>query len=190
MNYRTLAIAAALVAFGVVARLLPHVPNVTPLTALAFTGGIYLGKRWAILIPILTLALSDVVIGMYDWRIMTSVYGSFALIGLLSWLFRERRGVVSAAIGISTASILFFLITNAAVWAFSPWYEKSIFGLLYAYELGLPFLRFMMGGDILYAAVLFGAFELAASFTRRAAQRRAARQHMQYAFRNRDTGVA
>jgi hypothetical protein len=106
--------------------------------------------------------VSDAIIGIYDWRIMASVYVSFALIGCLSMFMRNRRGVLPMFVGVTGASIMFFLITNAAVWVFSPWYEKSVAGLLYAYELGLPFLRFMLAGDLLYAGVLYAAFELVA----------------------------
>lgn len=150
-----------LVFFGIVMRLLPHAPNMTPITALAFVGGLYLGKRWAVLLPCLALFLSDIFIGLYEWKIMLSVYGSFLLIGLLSAVVTRYRSFMPVGFSVIGASLFFFFITNGAVWAFSPWYEKSISGLLYAYELGLPFLRNMLIGDILYTAILIFAFESA-----------------------------
>ncbi|MDO8514839.1 MAG: hypothetical protein Q7S50_04845 [bacterium] len=152
--------AGALVCFGIMVRLLPHLPNATPITAIAFAGSIYLGKRWSMLLPLCALFLSDMFIGFYDWKIMASVYGSFALIGCWSWMSRKYSGVLPVFLSVIASSLFFFLITNAAVWLFSPWYEKSIFGLLYSYELGIPFLRNMLTGDIVYTASLLGAFEL------------------------------
>jgi len=160
MNKNSLIIIVCLlIFFGITVRLLPHAPNMTPVTAIAFVGSLYLGRRWAIALPLLTLFLSDMLIGFYDWKIMFSVYGSFALIGLWSFISTKSRSVLPVGLSVVGSSILFFLITNGAVWAFSPWYEKTISGLLYSYELGLPFLRNMLVGDLLYTTILVFAFE-------------------------------
>ncbi len=149
----------SLILFGILVRLMPHAPNMTPIAAIAFISSLYLGKRWAMILPLVILFLSDILIGFYDWRIMVSVYGSFALVGGISWIARKYHSPVSIGVSVVSASLLFFLITNGAVWFFSPWYEKSITGLLYAYELGLPFLRNMFLGDAVYTAVLLSVFE-------------------------------
>ncbi|MCB9819267.1 hypothetical protein H6789_00960 [Candidatus Nomurabacteria bacterium] len=159
-------IACSLILFGIIMRLMPHAPNATPIVALAFVGSLYLGRRWSIILPLMALLLSDLLIGFYDWRIMFSVYGSFALIGFLSWICRKYNSFLSTGVTVITGSLLFFLLTNTAVWLFSPWYEKSISGLLYAYELGLPFLRNMLTGDIVYTLVLIGVFEVAFALSR------------------------
>lgn len=153
-------VAAALLAFGVAMRLFPHLPNATPITAIAFAGSFYLGRRWVMALPLFALLASDFVIGFYDWRIMASVYGSFALIACWSYVSRTYGGLFPVFLSIVGSSLFFFFITNGAVWLFSPWYEKSIAGLLYAYELGIPFLRNMLLGDLIYSSVLFGVFEL------------------------------
>jgi hypothetical protein len=149
-----------LITLGLATRLLPHLPNATALTAIAFTSSVYLGTRWSLLMPVLVLFLSDLVIGFYDWRIMASVYFAFLVIGGLSFLSRKYKGFSPMFLSVSASSVIFFLITNTAVWAFSPWYEKSLAGLLYAYELGVPFFRYMLLGDLGYVFVLFGLFEL------------------------------
>lgn len=148
-----------LIFFAIAVRLFPHAPNMTPITAITFVGSLYLERRWAILLPILALFLSDLLIGFYDWKIMLSVYGSFALIGLLSLVAAKYRSLLPVGLSVIGASLLFFFITNGAVWAFSPWYEKTISGLLYSYELGLPFLRNMLIGDVLYTTALVAVFE-------------------------------
>lgn len=142
------------------ARLLVHVPNATPLAAVAIVGARYLGIRTSILFPVMALFISDVVIGGYDLRIMGAVYGAFLIIGCLGYALRNR-GMWATLMAASTSSLIFFFITNAAVWAFSPWYEKSVSGLMYAYELGIPFLRNMLFGDLFYTGMLILAIETA-----------------------------
>lgn len=165
MNRTNLTIAICLlIIFAIAVRLFPHAPNMTPITAIAFTGSLYLGRRWGMILPLLALFLSDLFIGFYDWKIMLSVYGSFALIGLLSFVSAKHRGLVPLGLSVLGASFLFFFVTNGAVWAFSPWYEKSISGFLYSYELGLPFLRNMLIGDVMYTSALVVMFESIIAF--------------------------
>ena len=159
--YRILLFAAALIVFGVIMRMVPHAPNMTPIAALAFTASIYLGARYAIAVPLIALTITDLCIGSYDLRIMASVYLSFALVGLVAMAARTYRTAAATGMLVIAGSVLFFLITNGAVWLFSPWYAKSIGGLLYAYELGIPFFRNMLIGDIFYTALLVMVVEVA-----------------------------
>ncbi len=154
-----LIIAGLLVASAVAARLLPHVPNLTPLSAIAIAGGAYLGQRYALLLPFLALLISDMFLGFYSAPVMLSVYGSFALIGVLGLVASMHRNVFVTVMMGAIAPLVFFLITNAAVWAFSPWYAKNLTGLLYAYELGIPFFRTMFVGDVAYTVMLVTTFE-------------------------------
>ncbi len=149
-----------LIGVGIAGRLLPHIPNTTPVTAITITARKYVGRAWAFVIPMLVMFLTDIVIGFYDWRVMVSVYVSFACIAAMSSLIKKYTSPFVVPILAATSSILFFLVTNFAVWLFSPWYAKSIWGLLYCYELGLPFFRNMLVGDVAYTVLLFGAFEL------------------------------
>ena len=154
-----------LIALGVAGRLAPHLPNATPVTAITLAARRELGALWAYVVPLAAMIASDAAIGFYNWKILISVYGSFVLIAALSHFIRHAslgKAIFFAAL----SSVLFFIVTNSAVWLFSPWYDKSIEGLLYCYWLGLPFLRNMLLGDVLYAAGLLGAFKLAGSVGR------------------------
>ncbi len=147
-----------LVAFAIFVRLAFHLPNATPITALALVSSLYIGRRWAVIVPLVALFLSDLLIGFYDWRVMLAVYGSFASIGVASMLLRKYpTKLVGAGLTLGS-SLFFFLTTNFAVWAFSPWYAKSVAGLLYCYTLGLPFYRDMVLGDMIYVPLLMGVF--------------------------------
>ncbi|MDC1205577.1 hypothetical protein N8083_01890 [Candidatus Pacebacteria bacterium] len=158
MNKTTIIISiVALIIIGIGGRLLPHLPNATPIAALAFVGSMYFGRKAALLLPFAALFLSDFFIGFYSLGIMVSVYTSFLLIVVVSWFLKKHSSILAVGYAIMGASICFFLITNAAVWWFSPWYAKTLSGLLYSYELGLPFLRNMLIGDLVYAAILLTA---------------------------------
>lgn len=154
--------ALSFVLIGIVSRLLPHPPNFTPLTAIALFSGTYLTRKTALLIPLTTMIFSDLILkNYYDLPVMASVYGSFLAIALLGlWLKNHKRwGIIGATTILS--SLLFFTITNFAVWAFTPWYAKNLSGLTQCYLLALPFLKNTLLGDIFYTGCLFGFYELA-----------------------------
>ena len=146
--------------FGAAAtRLLPHPPNLTPIAAMALFGGAYFAdKRLAFLVPLAALLLSDIVMGLYNQ--IPVVYGSFALIVCLGFWLQKRRTWLRLAAATLVSSVLFFITTNFAVWAFGSLYPKTMEGLLACYVAAIPFFRHTLLGDMLYAAVLFGGFAL------------------------------
>ncbi len=156
-----------LIAFGIATRFLPHPPNFVPIAALALFGAVYLPRKFALLVPLLAMLLSDAFIGFYTLYVMFSVYGSFLLIGVLGfWLKRHKKWYTiggSAFLG----AVLFFLITNFAVWAFTPWYAKSLAGLWQCYLMALPFFKNTLLGNLFYAACFFGIYELAELWLKR-----------------------
>lgn len=154
-----LTISFVLVALGIVCRLLPHAWNFTPIAAIALFAGVYLGRRYAITLPIIALVIGDLFIGFYEWKLMLIVYGSFALIGLLGVLIKKYKSVETVLAGSITAAVIFFLATNWAVWQFSPWYAKSWAGLVECYTLALPFFRNTLLSNLFYVGVLSGAYE-------------------------------
>ncbi|MEM1217118.1 MAG: DUF6580 family putative transport protein, partial [Bacteroidota bacterium] len=56
------------------------------------------------------------------------------------------------------ASVVFFLLTNAASWQLDPVYSKDLAGLGAAYVAGIPFFMNTIAGDLLYSGVLFGGY--------------------------------
>jgi len=154
---------AALVIFGIGSRLLPHPPAATAMTAVIVASAFYLGGRASILVSLAVLVFSDIVLGTYELPVMFSVYGSFLLITLVGMQFRKFKGILSRASLLVAAPVVFFLVTNAAVWYFTPWYTKDLSGLMTSYTLALPFLRNMLVGDFVYTALIFGALSLVLS---------------------------
>lgn len=154
------------IAAGIVLRMIPHLPNFAPIAAMALFGGVYLNKKYALLIPLLALFLSDLLIGFYSPWIMLSVYGSFALIGGIGFYLKKHknaRNIVGASL---LGSIIFFLITNFAVWA-APYsfYPHTFQGLMQSYLMGLPFFRNTLMGDLFYTGAMFGLMEIAIKIT-------------------------
>jgi len=159
-------IALIFIAIGASLRLVTHAPNFTPIATIALFGGVYFSRRVAIILPVLAMIFSDLFIGFYDPRLMIAVYGSFILcVGIGFWLKRNKKWYTIAG-GAIASSVSFFIITNFVVWAFSSWYPKSFFGIIQCYTMALPFLRNTLAGDVFYAAVFFGAYELARALVR------------------------
>lgn len=149
-----------LVTIGIVGRFLPHLWNATPIVAIALFAGVYLGARYAIILPLVVMLVTDFFIGFYQFEMMLAVYGSFVLIGLIGYVIRKLKSAPVVILSTMMSSILFYLVTNWAVWQFSPLYQKTLAGLLSSYTLAIPFFRYMFFGDLVYVAVLFGAYEL------------------------------
>lgn len=156
-----------LVILGAVFRLLPHPWNFTPIAAIALFSGVYLGRKYAFSVPILAMLFSDIFLGFYNWKLMAATYGSFALIGLIGLAIKRHKKPETILAGSLTASLLFFLITNFAVWQFTPWYSKTFSGLIQCFILALPFFKNTVLGDLLYVTLFFGIYELIAVLVRK-----------------------
>lgn len=150
-----------LIFFGVLMRLVPHPENFAPITAIALFGAVYLPKRFAFILPIVAMLISDYFIGFYGIT-MIYVYGSFIISGLIGILIRDHKTTKNVVFGSILSSVLFYLITNFGVWA-NPksWYSPDLSGLLSSYIAGIPFFRGTILGDLVYTAGLFSVYELA-----------------------------
>ncbi len=150
-----------LVVFVTIMRLVPHIVNIAPVAGLALFAGAYFNRRYAIFLPIAVMFVSDLFIGFYSWKIMLSVYGSFALIGVMGSMLKENKTFFRVFGTTLAGSIVFFVVSNWAVWAFSSLYEPTLAGLMQSYVMGLPFLKGTIVGDFMYVGIFFGAYELA-----------------------------
>lgn len=145
-----------LILVGIVSRLVPHPWNATPLTAIALFGGTYLSKRFAILLPLAIVAVSDLFLGWHSTIPFT--WGAFAVTGWLAWWIRVRPSAARIVAGSLLGSVIFFIVTNFGVWATQTLYPKTSSGLWECYVAGLPFFRNALAGDLIYTSVLFGMY--------------------------------
>lgn len=165
------ALASLLVIFASLLRLLPHPPNFAPVGALALFSGVVLPRRWSLVIPLGAMLLSDALIGFYQLPVMASVYGSFALIALLGWWAkRQSSRAGSVLLACLAGSVIFFLVTNFAVWLWGGLYPPTASGLLASYAMGAPFFKNTLAGDLFYAGALFGIYALSGALVRRLRQ--------------------
>lgn len=160
MNKNKFFIILTLLGLAVVSRLIPHLPNFAPVAAVAMAASLCLNKKWSIILPIFALFISDALIGFYDWRLMLAVYGSFAVIGVFSWWLKKHSHPINLLTVSLGASIFFFFTTNTSVWLFSNWYPKTLVGLALSLEMGLPFFRNTLFGDLFYTTILCGGILL------------------------------
>ena len=138
--------------------LLPDMWNFSAVGALAiFAGAQFEDKRFAFLMPIAAMAISDIFIGN-GFSIL--VYSGFAAMVACGFLIRNKISSLNILLASFVSAGVFFLITNFAFFYPSTLYPRNISGILTSYAAGLPFFRNMLISNILFSAVLFGRFYL------------------------------
>nr|WP_146580154.1 DUF6580 family putative transport protein [Neorhodopirellula pilleata] len=155
----------AAVAVAVIARLLPHPPNFTPLAALGlFAGTVSRKPAMAAVAVVAAMLVSDAVIGFHS--LMPLVYGCLLVniaIGAL-WVRGSRSTDLTAGFattgrivsGTLMGSVLFFLVTNLG--CFVAFYPTTLAGLIACYTAAIPFFQYTLAGDLVYTGALFGLF--------------------------------
>jgi len=159
-----------LILLAALSRLLPHPPNFSPVEAVALFGGAYFAsKRWALIVPLIGLLVSDIVLAAINGGAYATWFGNagialvYLCIALSTVLGFGLRGKVSGArvLGFSLlGSVLFFVVTNFGAWLYEGMYPKTLAGLGAAYVAGIPFFQWTVLGTLFYAALLFGGFAL------------------------------
>jgi Family of unknown function (DUF6580) len=152
-----LLLAAFLIGFDVVARLLPHAPGFMPVAASAlFAGRMLRVPGVAPIVPIAAMALSGMAMGPDDWRVTLIVYAAISVPALAGMASRRWRGMVVPFAVMLPCSLFFFAASNFAVWAFSGLYSLDWQGLTQCFIAALPFLQNTIAGDMFWTAALFG----------------------------------
>ena len=152
-----LALVAFLIALDVAARLLPHAPGFLPVAA----SGLFAARMLrmpvlAVSAPAAPRARPGPALGADDWRISMVVYAAIAVPALLGMASRRWHGALPVVAAMLTGSLVFFALSNFAVWAFSSMYPLTLAGLTQCYALALPFLDKTVLGDLVWTGVLFG----------------------------------
>ena len=159
-NHSRLTALISAVAVAAALRLVPHPPNFSPIDAMALFSGAYLGRRAiAFVAPLGALLLSDLVLGFYHGQ--ATVYFSVALIVMIGIAALSRRSALRIAAAALASSVLFFVITNFGMWAFSGFYARTFDGLEACYVAAIPFFQNTVAGDLFYSTLLFGGFRVA-----------------------------
>lgn len=162
----------AIIVLAAFSRIIPHMPNFSPLGAIGLFGAAHFDKKWkAFLIPIAATWLSDLFInnviyaqyypqftwfyeGFY-WQ-----YGSYLLITLAGLIIFNKISMPKVLLGSLSSTIIFFTVSNFGCWIGSTFYPQNLTGLTACYVAGIPFLTGTLLGDLFYSAVLFGGYYL------------------------------
>ena len=173
----------ALVALAVAGRLWQPTWNgeqlwhATPLAAVALAAGfLFANPLVAASVPLAALALSNLVLPGYgSLGVAAVVYAATAwpvLLGTCGVLGQDRPRWLAVVGGSLATSLVFFLSTNLAHWAFMADYPRTMAGLGECFVAALPFYRWMPVGDAAWTLATFGLIVAA----RMAAEAAATRQ--------------
>lgn len=162
----------AIIVLAAFSRIIPHMPNFSPLGAIGLFGAAHFDKKWkAFLIPIAATWLSDLFInnviyaqyypqftwfyeGFY-WQ-----YGSYLLITFAGLIIFNKISVSKVLLGGLASTTIFFTVSNFGCWLGSTFYPQNFTGLTACYVAGIPFLTGTLLGDLFYSVVLFGGYYL------------------------------
>ena len=158
---------------GVSAGSIGWLPNFSPLAAIALCGAIYLPRRFAFVLPLAVLFLSDLVLNAHFGvaLLSTDLLSRYAVLtGIVAVGFALRKNltfgkVLTVSLG---GSVLFYLVTNTAAWAVDGAYAKNFAGWVQALtvgELGFAptwtFFRSSLVSDTLFTSLFVGCMSLA-----------------------------
>jgi len=173
----------ALVALAVAGRLWQPTWNgeplwhATPLAAVALAAGfLFANPLVAASVPLAALALSNVLLPGYgSLGVAAVVYAATVwpvLLGTCGLLGRDRPRWLAVVGGSLATSLVFFVSTNLAHWAFTADYAHTMAGLGECFVAALPFYRWMPVGDAAWTVATFGLIMAARMAAEAAATRR------------------
>jgi hypothetical protein len=141
--------------------------NLSAVGALSLFAGSRLRQRWAFLVPLGTMIVSDLLLiapmntltpprSPFTWG-TPIIYASFLVYVFAGRMVKqdEMSGMVIGGAAL-LASVQFFLITNFAVWPNSTLYPQTFGGLLECYVAAVPFYRGTLLGDLVFSGLIFG----------------------------------
>jgi hypothetical protein len=148
-----------LLVIGIVGRLVPHPPNATPIGAVAIISGWRFGAGRGTAVTLAVMLITDLFLGLHP--VMWATYGSILGGVFLASRYFDRAGVFSR-LGVTVfSSVLFYLVTNFAVWWLpGSMYPHTTEGLLESYIMALPFFRTSFVYDILYVTMFSSAYDI------------------------------
>lgn len=155
-------LAIGLTVVGILARLVPHAPNFTPVGGVSLFAGGRLSGWKAYLLPLVLMLVTDPLVGGYSFN-TPFVYASFLIYVWIGTRLRSTQNPAAFGAAAVAGSVQFFIITNFGAWL-SPaaTYGHTAAGLMACYVAAIPFYGRTLLADLFYSAALFGAYALLA----------------------------
>ena len=136
-------------------RFVPHVPNFSPLIALAVISGMVSKDKRCFLLPLGAVIVSDIFMGISDVSLF--VWLSIAAIAVVS-RFVSRKPLAAAGFSLASA-VAYFVVTNFGVWLMG-WYEYSLWGLYTCFLRAVPFFRAQFVSTLIFTFVYYVAAQI------------------------------
>ncbi len=165
----------ALTTLSALYRLIPGRPlGFAPQIAIAVFGGALFvqNKKWAFILPLASMFLSDCLfelmfrygmthyIGFYSGQITNYLLlTSMTVLGF----YIQRTKIASVAVGLLAAPTAYFVLSNGVVWLNGGGYDrpKTLTGLLACYTDALPFYGGSLAGTVCFGTLLFVGWHFA-----------------------------
>jgi hypothetical protein len=157
-------------------RIIPGRPfGFAPQWAMAvFAGAIIKDKKWALIIPVLSIFISDLLYqvlyiggissipGLYEGQWQN--YLLFALLVFVGFAIRKIN-IFQITAASFAAPTLYFLVSNFLVWASNGTTRgldrpRTFNGLMLCYADGIPFYRMSILATLIFSGILFGSYYL------------------------------
>lgn len=161
-------------------RIIPNRPfGFAPQWAMAiFAGAIIQDKKWAFVVPVLSMFISDLLYQVLFMGGLTKIQGfyegqwqNYILFALLVFVGMavKKLNVFQIVAASLAAPTIYFLISNFLVWASNGNLRgldrpKTFQGLLLCYGDGIPFYTMSLVATLVFSALLFGSYIFARNY--------------------------
>jgi hypothetical protein len=163
-----------LVIIAALYRIIPGRPyGFAPQWAMAvFAGAVIKDKKWAFIIPVLSMFVSDLLYQVLYMGGLSSMPGFyegqwqnyllFALLVFVGFAIKKLN-LIQIALASFTAPTIYFIVSNFLVWASNGSTRgldrpKTFDGLMLCYTDGIPFYRMSIVATLVFSAILFGSY--------------------------------
>ena len=164
-NKTTIIVFILLIVMGAVCRPLGFAPQ---LAMALFGGAVIRDKKWAFALPVFSMFISDAIFELLTRAHVLNMPGfypgqliNYALIAAITFIGMaiKRINVVNVAVATVIAPVVYFLLSNFAVWASDALgYAMNASGLMACYAAALPFFKDSLVHTVCFSALLFGGY--------------------------------
>ena len=166
-------IANILISLVIASRFIPEVGQYTPVFAVLILTAMIFKKNY-MYIPFVGIFASDMLLQYFNYYEFNYLFSSLFLFNYLSYLlvyllifkFNRKESLLAIGINIFLAPTLFFFFSNFIVWltAGGVIYPYTISGLIYCYEMGIPFYKQHLISTMIFVPILFAPTMIVKSF--------------------------
>ena len=167
MTKKNIIFTVLLIAIAVSWRIINHefmiAPNLELVTTASVIAAITMGLGAAVIVPISSMILSDMIIG--NSSIFMFTWASFLIIGIAAIILKKyndapKKQIMYSAGFAVISSCLFFVVTNFGVWL-EGWYPMTMAGLTADFVSAIPFYRTMLIGNIILVPSAVSIYQFA-----------------------------